>query len=86
MNRLLTIDQSYTAHHISEIKKKIKKGHSQASAVSTPLWWILKTRYKKLFTYLESHESAVSVRERRIVLHKSDKQNKTNIIDILTLQ
>ena len=30
------------------------------SAVNTPLWWILKTRYKKLVTRVESHASAVS--------------------------
>ena len=37
-------------------------GTSYASAVSTPLRWILsKTRYKKLFTHVESHASAVSL-------------------------
>ena len=30
-------------------------GTSDASAVSTPLRWIFKTRYKKLFTHVESH-------------------------------
>ena len=43
-------------------------GTSHASAVSTPLRWIFnnnKTRYikKKLFTHVESHASAVSLRE-----------------------
>ena len=34
-------------------------GTSHASAVSTPLRRILKTRYKKLVTYVELHESGV---------------------------
>ena len=42
-------------------------GTSHASAVSTPLRWIYpppkKTRYKKLFTHVESHASAVSLLE-----------------------
>jgi len=38
-------------------------GTSHASAVSTPLRWIFKTRYKKLFTHVESHASAVSLLE-----------------------
>ena len=39
-------------------------GISHASAVSTPLRWILKkTRYKKLVTHVESHASAVSLLE-----------------------
>ena len=39
-------------------------GTSHASAVSTPLRWILKLkkkRYKKIFTHVESHASAVSL-------------------------
>ena len=42
-------------------------GTSHASAVSTPLWWIffIKKRYKKLFTHVESHASAVSLLESR---------------------
>ena len=37
-------------------------GTSHASAVSTPHRWIFKkTRYKKLFTHVESHASAVSL-------------------------
>ena len=43
-------------------------GTSHASAVSTPLQWIFKkfkkTRYKKLFTHVETHASAVSLLER----------------------
>jgi len=46
-------------------------GTSHASAVSTPLRWIFKTRYKKLFTHVESHGSAVSLR--RTALYKSDQ-------------
>ena len=42
-------------------------GTSHARAVSTPLRWyknkIKKTRYKKLFTHVESHASAVSLLE-----------------------
>ena len=41
-------------------------GTSHASAVTTPLRWIfkkikIKTRYKKLFTHVESDTSAVSL-------------------------
>ena len=40
-------------------------GTSHASAVSTPLRWILKKMcYKKLFTHVESHVSAVSLLKR----------------------
>ena len=38
-------------------------GTSQASAVSTPLRGYSKTRYKKLFTHIESHANAVSLLE-----------------------
>ena len=43
-------------------------GTSHASTVSTPLQWIFKKkkkkkRYKKLFTHVESHVSAVSLLE-----------------------
>ena len=42
-------------------------GTSRASAVSTPLRWTFKKRaikiFKKLFTHVESHASAVSVLE-----------------------
>ena len=42
-------------------------GTSHASAVGTPLRWISKKqqqkRYKKLFTHVESHASAVSLLE-----------------------
>ena len=42
----------------------VTHGTSHASAVSTPLWWILKkTRYKKLVIHVESHVSAVSLLE-----------------------
>ena len=41
----------------------ISCGTSHASAVSTPLRWIFKTRCKKLFTHVESHASAVSLLE-----------------------
>ena len=34
---------------------------------------IKKMRYKKLFTHVESHASAVSLLERRIALYKSDQ-------------
>ena len=38
-------------------------GTSHASAVSTPLRWILETRYENLVTHVESHASAVSLLE-----------------------
>ena len=39
-------------------------GTSHASAVSTLLWWTgSKMHYKKLFTHVESHASAVSLLE-----------------------
>ena len=38
-------------------------GTSRVSAISTPLWWIFKTCYKKLVTHVESHASAVSLLE-----------------------
>ena len=49
-------------------------GTSHASAVSTPLRGILKARYKKLVTHVESHASAASLRERaeKMALYKSD--------------
>ena len=40
-------------------------GTSHASAVSTPLWWIVKkTNYKKLVTHVEPHASTVSLLKR----------------------
>ena len=49
-------------------------GMSHASTVSTPLWWIFKKmHYKKLFTHVESHASAVSGGEQRIARYKSDQ-------------
>jgi len=52
-------------------------GASHVSAVSTPLRWVLKMSYKKLFTDVESLASAVkSARERRTVLYKSDQQQQ----------
>ena len=38
-----------------------------------------KPRYKKLFTHVESHASAVSLLERRIALYKSDHQQQQHI-------
>ena len=38
-----------------------------------------KTRYKKLFTHVESHASAVNARERRIALYKSDQQQHAEL-------
>ena len=39
-------------------------GTSYASAVSTPLWWLLKKmHYKKLAIYGESHANTVSLLE-----------------------
>ena len=59
-------------------------GH--ASAVSTPLRWMLekkekkKTRYKNLVTHAESHaERSESARERRIALYKSDQQQQQQL-------
>ena len=51
-------------------------GTSHASAVSTPLPWILKTHYKKLFTHVESHACTVSAWEQRIALYKSIQQQQ----------
>ena len=39
-------------------------GTSHVSTVSTPLQWILKTRYRKLVTHVESHANAVSLLKR----------------------
>ena len=46
-----------------------------ASAVSTPLGWVFKRRYRKLVNYcrITGHRSE-SARERRIALYKSDQQ------------
>ena len=38
-------------------------GTSHASAVSTPLRWVFKFKKKKEATHVESHASAVSLRE-----------------------
>ena len=58
-------------------------GISHASAVSTPLRWILKnkykkTRYKKLFTHVESHASAVSLLESGEQLYIKAINNNNN--------
>ena len=45
---------------------------SHVSAVSAPL----KMHYKKLFTFVESHASAVSAWAWKIALHKSDLQQQ----------
>ena len=73
-------------------------GISHASAVSTPLRWILKnkykkTRYKKLFTHVESHASAVSLLESgeqsyiKAINNNNNKKNlnlcQTNLLLIL---
>ena len=52
-------------------------GPSHASAVSTPLRWIFnETRYKKLFTHVESYANAVSLLENSIkVINKQQQQS-----------
>ena len=50
----------YGVHRTCAETAAVSCGTSHASAVSTPLWWILKTRYKKLVNRVESHASAVS--------------------------
>ena len=58
-------------------------GTSHASAVSTPLRWILKkTRYKKLVTHIESHASAVSLLEsgeQRYIKAINNNNNNNNL-------
>ena len=53
-------------------------GTSHASAVSSPLWCIVKkeTCYKKLLTHEESCEHSESAREQRIALYKSHQQQQ----------
>ena len=55
----------YGVHRTCAEMAAVLCGTSHASAVSTPLRWILKkTRYKKLVTRVESHASAVSLLKR----------------------
>ena len=42
----------------------VSRGTSHASAVSTPLRWIVKKRAMKLVTHVEPHASAVSLLKR----------------------
>ena len=45
------------------------------SAVSTPLWWIFKTRCKRTQSLIQNHmrqERSESARERRAALHKNE--------------
>ena len=61
----------YGVHRTCAEMAAVSCGTSHASAVSTPLRWILKNAlYKKLVTHVESHATAVSARERRIALYK----------------
>ena len=56
----------YGVHRTCAETAAVSCGTSHASAVSTPLWWMLKKRAikkKKLFTEVESHASAVSLPE-----------------------
>ena len=41
----------------------VSTGTSHVSAVSTPLQWIFKNALQKPVTYVESHETAVSLLE-----------------------
>ena len=50
-------------HRTCTEKAAVSCGTSHASAVSTPLRWLFKKRYKKLFTHVESHASTVSLLE-----------------------
>ena len=51
-------------------------GSSHASAVSTPLWWILKMHYEKaVHSYRIPCERSDSAGELRIALHKNDQQS-----------
>ena len=59
----------YGVHRTCAETAAVSCGTSHASAVSTPLRWRLKTRYKKLDTRVESH---VSAREQRTALYKSN--------------
>ena len=61
----------YGVHRTCAETAAVSCGTSRASAVSTPLGWILKTkhtttktRYKKLFNHVEPHASAVSLLKR----------------------
>ena len=55
----------YGVHRTCTETAAVSCGTSHASAVSTPLRWILKkTHYKKLITRVESHASAVSLLKR----------------------
>ena len=55
----------YGVHRTCAETAAVSCGTSHASAVSTPLRWILKkTRYKKLVTHVEPHASAVSLLKR----------------------
>ena len=65
----------YGVHRTCAEMAAVSCGTSHASAVSTALRWILKTRYKKLVTHVESHASAVNAQERRIALYKSDQHH-----------
>ena len=57
----------YTEH---TEKAAVPCGTSHVSAVSTPLWWIVKNALKKLVTRVESHVE--SARERRTPIYKSN--------------
>ena len=55
----------YGVHRTCAEMAAVSCGTSHASAVSTPLRWILKkTRYKKLVTHVEPQASAVSLLKR----------------------
>ena len=52
----------YGVHRTCAKTAAVSCGTSHASAVSTLLWWTgSKMHYKKLFTHVESHASAVSL-------------------------
>ena len=48
----------YGVHRTCAETAAVSYGTSHASAVSTPLWWIFKRRYKKLVTHVEYHVPA----------------------------
>ena len=51
----------YGVHRTCAETAAVSCGTSHASAVSTPLRWIFKTRYKKLVTHVAPYTSAVSL-------------------------
>ena len=54
----------YGVHRTCAETAAVSCGTSHASAVSTPLWWILKNPTIKLVNHVEPHVSAVSLLKR----------------------